>query len=58
MKIWTAMKRLNERYDAWAIRAANNVVDNIDHRSASHGTPEAKTHMSVRDLLPHRRDQD
>lgn len=35
MKIWTAIKRLNQNYDAWAIRAANKVVDDLDHRGAA-----------------------
>lgn len=56
MKIWTAMKRLNQSYDAWAIRAANKVVDDLDHRGADSRKPETKKHISVWDLLPNRRD--
>jgi hypothetical protein len=56
MKIWTATKRLNQRYDAWATRAANKVVDGLDHRGADSGKPEIKKHISVWDLLPNHRD--
>ena len=49
MKIWTAMRRLNQSYDAWAIRA-------LDHRGVDSSKPEAKKHISVWDLLSHPRD--
>jgi hypothetical protein len=42
MEIWTAMKRLNQSYDAWAIRAANKVVDDLDRRGAESRKPETK----------------
>ena len=56
MKIWTAMKRLHQSYDAWAIRAANKVVDDLDHRGVDSRKPETKSHISVWDLLSNRRD--
>jgi len=56
MKIWTAMKRLNQSYDAWVIRAANKVVDDLDHRGMDRRNPETKKHISVWDLLSNRRD--
>jgi hypothetical protein len=55
MKIWTAMKRLNQSYDAWMIRAANKVVDDLDHRGVDR-KPETRKHISVWDLLSSRRD--
>ena len=30
MNIWTVIKRLNQSNDAWAIRAANDFVDDLD----------------------------
>jgi hypothetical protein len=56
MKIWTAMKRLNDRYDAWAMHTANKVVDALDHRGEDSKKPRTKKHLSVWDLLPNRRD--
>jgi hypothetical protein len=56
MKIWTAMKHLNQSYDAWATRAANTVVDDLDHRGADSRRSETKKHISVWDLLSNRRD--
>jgi hypothetical protein len=50
------MKRLNQRYDAWAMRAANKVVDDLDHRREDGSKSKAKKHISVWDLLPNRRD--
>lgn len=55
MKIWTAMKRLNQSFDAWAIRAANKIVDDLDHRGVDSRKPETKNHISVWDLLSNRR---
>jgi hypothetical protein len=54
MKIWTAMKRLNRRYDAWALRMANGIVANLD-RGPEDGTRERKRPISVWDLLPRKR---
>ena len=56
MKIWTAMKRLNQSYDAWAARVANKVVDDLDHRGVKSRKPEAKKLISIWDLLSNRRD--
>jgi hypothetical protein len=42
MKIWTAMKRLKQSYDAWAIRAANKVVDDLDQRGVDNRKPEPR----------------
>jgi hypothetical protein len=56
MKIWTAMKRLNHRYDVWAMHTANKVVDALDHRGEDSKKPRAKKHLSVWDLLPNRCD--
>jgi hypothetical protein len=55
MRIWTAMKRLNQSYDAWVIRAANRVVDDLDHRGVDSRKPETKSNISVWDLLSNRR---
>jgi hypothetical protein len=55
MRIWTSMKRLNQSYDAWVIRAANRVVDDLDHRGVDSRKPETKSHISVWDLLSNRR---
>jgi hypothetical protein len=56
MKVWTAMKRLNHRYDAWAMQTADKVVDTLDHRGEDSKKPSTKKHLSVWDLLPDRRD--
>jgi hypothetical protein len=55
MRIWTAMKRLNQSYDAWVIRAANRVVDDLDHRGVDSRKPETESNISVWDLLSNRR---
>ena len=47
MKIWAAMRRLSQSYDAWAIRAANKAVDHLDHRGAESRKPEAKLRHAV-----------
>jgi hypothetical protein len=56
MKIWTAIKRLNQRWDASATRAANKMVDDLDRRRQDGSKPGVKKHISLWDLLPKRPD--
>jgi hypothetical protein len=56
LKIWTAMKRLNQRYNAWAARAADSFVAGIDRRYREGRSPGTRRHITVWDLLPQKRD--
>ena len=56
MKIWTATKRLNQRYDAWAMRTSSRIVANLDRRFRSGAERDAKKHLSVWDLLSKKRE--
>jgi hypothetical protein len=56
MKLWIAMKRLNERYDAWATRTANRIVADLDRRPRDGGKPERRRQLSVWDLLSQNRE--
>ncbi len=56
MKIWTAMRRLNQTCDAWATRAAAKMIDDLDRRGADNKNPRVKKHIGVWDLLSNRRD--
>ncbi len=56
MKIWNAMRRLNQTCDAWATRAAAKIIDDLDHRGADSKNTKAKKHIGVWDLLSNRRD--
>jgi hypothetical protein len=56
MKIWTAMKRLNQRSDAWATRTANRIVADLDRGPRDGGKPERKRQLSVWDLLSQNRE--
>jgi hypothetical protein len=51
MKLWSALKRLNQRYDAWALAAANRAVAALDRSSESGAKPEARRSVNVWDLL-------
>jgi hypothetical protein len=55
MKIWTAMKRLNRRYDAWALRAAGRFVADLDRRFGDDAERGTTTHLNVWDLLSKKR---
>lgn len=55
MKMWTAMMRLNQRYDAWALRMASRMAVDIDRRFADGAERETVTHLNVWDLLSKRR---
>jgi hypothetical protein len=56
VKIWTATKRLNQRYDAWAKRTANRVVAELDRSGENGRKSETKRHISVWDLLSKNRE--
>ena len=56
MKIWTALKRLNQRYDAWAMHTADSFVAGIDRSYREKKSPGTKRHITVWDLLPGKRD--
>jgi hypothetical protein len=51
MKIWSAMKRLNQRYNAWATHTANRIVADLDRSPRDGCKPERKRQLSVWDLL-------
>lgn len=51
MKLWTAMMRLNQRYDAWALRNAGKFAADLDRGFGDGAERDAKTHLSVWDLL-------
>ncbi len=55
VKIWTAMKRLNRRYDEWQARAAAGIVAELDHPSDKKAA-RSKRHISVWDLLSDNRE--
>ena len=55
MKIWSAMRRLNRRYDAWQARAAAGIVAKLDHpRDLGDAVPSNRP-ISVWDLLSTKR---
>jgi hypothetical protein len=56
VKIWTAMKHLNQRYDAWAMRTSSRIVTNLDRKFRSGAERDAKKHLSVWDLLSKKRE--
>lgn len=46
MKVWTALKRLNQRFDCWWARAADRIVADLD--DGNEGREQgAKRHVSV-----------
>ncbi|MGO8918238.1 MAG: hypothetical protein ACLQJR_20245 [Stellaceae bacterium] len=56
MKIWPAMKRLNQRYDAWARRTATRVVAELDRSGENGRKSETKRYIGVWDLLSKNRE--
>jgi hypothetical protein len=50
MKVWTTLKRLNQRFDCWWAHAADRIVVDLDDGSRRHeqGT---KRHVSMWGLL-------
>jgi hypothetical protein len=47
MKLWNAMKRLNQRYGAWQANAAARLVAALDRPAK----PATAKHIALRDLL-------
>ncbi len=55
MNLWQRMKRLNDQYDDWTMRAAERVIAKLD-RGAMIGTRPGKSHIGVWDLLDKKQD--
>jgi len=47
MNMWTAIKRMNQRYDDWSKRAVERMITSIDHPDRRNGM----RHLNLRDLL-------
>jgi hypothetical protein len=56
LKICTAMRRLNTRYDEWQARAAARLIAKLDHPADIGNKPLTKSHIGVWDLLPNKRE--
>lgn len=56
LKIWTAMKSLNQRYDAWALRTSSGIAADLDRKFRSGAERDGKKHLSVWDLLSKKRE--
>lgn len=50
MKVWTALKRLNHRFDCWSAHAADKIVTDLDG-AGDKQEPDTKRHVNVWDLL-------
>lgn len=47
MNMWSAIKRMNRRYDDWSRRALERMITTVDHPEQR----QAMRHLSIRDLL-------
>ena len=47
MNMWSAIKRINRRYDDWSRRALERMITSVDHPEQR----QAMRHLGVRDLL-------
>jgi len=47
MNMWTAIKRMNQRYDDLSKRAVERMITSIDHPGRRNGM----RHLNLRDLL-------
>jgi hypothetical protein len=47
MRLWTAIKRINQRSDNWSRQAVERMIANVDRPDRS----SIKRHISIRDLF-------
>lgn len=53
MKIWETLKRLNNRYDDWSMRKAEEIIANID--DGGKFKKSLKKYIGISDLISKRR---